>query len=130
MVHEKFTAEEIAKYRAQYPGVVVIAHPECPEDVINASDFAGSTQQMIEYVEKDKPSKVVLITECSMSDNIQAAHPEMQLVRPCQLCPHMKKITLPKILDCLQNETGEVFVDPAIAERARHPIQRMLDMSK
>lgn len=130
MVHERFTPEEIAKYRRQYPGVVVIAHPECPPEVIEASDFAGSTQQMIEYVEKDKPAKVVLITECSMSDNIQAAHPEMQLVRPCQLCPHMKKITLPKILDCLQNETGEIFVDAAIAARAVVPIQRMLEMSK
>ncbi len=130
MVHERFTPEEIAKYRRQYPGVVVIAHPECPPEVIEASDFAGSTQQMIDYVEKDKPSKVVLITECSMSDNIQAAHPEMQLVRPCQLCPHMKKITLPKILECLQNETGEVFVDPAIAARAKLPIDRMLEMSK
>ncbi len=130
MVHEKFTPEEIAAMRIKYPGVVVIAHPECPPDVIAASDFAGSTQQMIEFVEKDKPAKVMLITECSMSDNIQAAHPEMQLVRPCQLCPHMKKITLPKILDCLQNETPEVFVDPAIADRARLPIERMLELSK
>lgn len=130
MVHEKFTPEEIAAMRVKYPGVVVIAHPECPPEVIEASDFAGSTQQMIEFVEKDKPAKVMLITECSMSDNIQAAHPEMQLVRPCQLCPHMKKITLPKILDCLQNETPEVFVDAAIADRARLPIERMLEMSK
>lgn len=130
MVHEKFTPEEIADMRVKYPGVIVIAHPECPPDVINASDFAGSTQQMIEYIEKDKPARVMLITECSMSDNIQAAHPEMQLVRPCQLCPHMKKITLPKILDCLQNESNEVFVDVAIADRARLPIERMLELSK
>lgn len=130
MVHERFTPDEIALYRAKYPGVVVIAHPECPPEVIAASDFAGSTQQMIEYVEKDKPAKVVLITECSMSDNIQAAHPEMQLVRPCQLCPYMKMITLPKILDCLQNESGEIFVDAAIADRARLPIERMLEMSR
>lgn len=130
MVHERFTPEEIAEMRIKHPGVVVIAHPECPPEVIEASDFAGSTQQMIEYVEQDKPAKVMLITECSMSDNIQAAHPEMKLVRPCQLCPHMKKITLPKILDCLQNETGEVFVDPAIADRARLPIERMLELSK
>lgn len=130
MVHERFTPEEIAAMRIKHPGVVVIAHPECPPEVIEASDFAGSTQQMIDYVEQDKPAKVMLITECSMSDNIQAAHPEMKLVRPCQLCPHMKKITLPKILDCLQNETGEVFVDPAIADRARLPIERMLELSK
>jgi quinolinate synthase len=130
MVHEKFTPEEIAQMRVKYPGVIVIAHPECPPEVINASDFAGSTQQMIEYIEKDKPAKVMLITECSMSDNIQAAHPEMKLVRPCQLCPHMKKITLPKILDCLQNESNEVFVDAAVADRARLPIERMLELSK
>jgi quinolinate synthase len=130
MVHEKFTPEEINAMRVKYPGVVVIAHPECPPEVIAASDFAGSTQQMIEYIDKDKPAKVMLITECSMSDNIQAARPEMQLVRPCQLCPHMKKITLPKILSCLQDESPEVFVDPAIADRARLPIERMLEMSK
>ena len=130
MVHEKFTASEVAAYRIKYPGVVVIAHPECPPEVIAEADFAGSTQQMIDYVEKDKPARVVLITECSMSDNIQAAHPEMQLVRPCQLCPYMKMITLPKILDCLRNETGEVFVDPAIAARAKLPIDRMLELSK
>jgi quinolinate synthase len=130
MVHERFTPEEIAMYRAKYPGVVVIAHPECPPEVIEASDFAGSTQQMIDYVEKDKPAKVVLITECSMSDNIAAANPNMELVRPCQLCPHMKKITLPKILDCLLNETGEVFVDAEIAARAIKPINLMLEMSK
>ena len=130
IVHERFTAEEVRSYRLKYPGVVVIAHPECPPDVIAESDFAGSTQQMIDYVENDKPSKVVLITECSMSDNIAAAHPEMELVRPCQLCPYMKMITLPKILACLQNETGEIFVDPTIADRARVPINRMLEMSK
>lgn len=130
IVHEKFTPEEIHAMRIKHPGVVVIAHPECPPDVIAAADFAGSTQQMIEFVEKDKPGKVMLITECSMSDNIQAAHPEMQLVRPCQLCPYMKMVTLPKILACLKDESPEVFVDAAIADRARLPIERMLEMSK
>ncbi len=130
IVHEKFTVADITAARAKYPGVVVLAHPECPADVINAADHAGSTQQMIDYVEGQKPARVMLITECSMSDNIQAAHPEMELVRPCQMCPHMKRITLPKILECLQNETPEIFVDPAIAARAIIPIQRMLDLSK
>ena len=130
MVHERFTPKDITDMRAKYPGVVVLAHPECPPEVLDASDYTGSTQQMIEYVEGKKPPRVMLITECSMSDNIQAAHPEMQLVRPCQLCPHMKRITLPKILECLQNESNEVFVDPIIAARAIVPIQRMLDMSK
>lgn len=130
MVHVRFTAEEINAMRVKYPGVVVIAHPECPPDVIAASDFAGSTQQMVDFIDKDKPAKVMLITECSMSDNLAAINPGMELVRPCQLCPHMKKITLPKIYECLLNETGEVLVDPAIADRARKPIQRMLDLSK
>lgn len=116
--------------RIKHPGVYVLAHPECPPDVLAESDYTGSTQQMVDYIESEKPSRIVLITECSMSDNIAAAHPEMELVRPCQLCPHMKKITLPKILACLQNETGEVFVDSAIADRARKPIERMLELSK
>lgn len=130
MVHVRFTAEEINAMRVKYPGVVVIAHPECPPDVIAASDFAGSTQQMVDFIDKDKPAKVMLITECSMSDNLAAINPGMELVRPCQLCPHMKKITLPKIYECLKNETGEVLVDLTIADRARKPIQRMLDLSK
>lgn len=129
MVHELFTADDVAQFRARYPGVVVLAHPECPPDVLEAADYAGSTQQMIEYVEGEKPARVVLITECSMSDNIAAAHPEMELVRPCQMCPHMKKITLPKILKCLQDEQPEVLIDPAIAEKAVIPINRMLELS-
>lgn len=129
MVHERFTADDIAQFRERYPGVVVLAHPECPQDVLQAADYAGSTQQMIEYVEGEKPPRVVLITECSMSDNVAAAHPEMELVRPCQLCPHMKRITLPKILDALQNEQPEVLVAPDIAEKARVPIERMLELS-
>lgn len=129
IVHERFTPEEIAAYRARYPGVVVMAHPECPPEVIAASDYAGSTQQMIDYVEGEKPARVVLITECSMSDNIAAAHPEMELVRPCQLCPHMKRITLPKILAALQTEAPEVVIDPEIAARARVAVDRMLALS-
>lgn len=129
IVHERFTPEEIATYRARYPGVVVMAHPECPPEVIAASDYAGSTQQMIDYVEGEKPARVVLITECSMSDNIAAAHPEMELVRPCQLCPHMKKITLPKVLEALQTEQPEVIIDPDIAARARIAVDRMLALS-
>ena len=129
MVHERFTPEEIAAYRVRYPGVVVLAHPECPPEVLAAADYTGSTQQMIEYVDGEKPARVVLITECSMSDNIAAANPGMELVRPCQLCPHMKKITLPKILKTLQDEGPEVTVDPAIAARAKLAVDRMLEMS-
>jgi quinolinate synthase len=127
-VHERFTPEEIKQYRARYEGIQVIAHPECPPEVLAEADFTGSTQDMINYVKNEKPARVVLITECSMSDNIAAAHPEMELVRPCQMCPHMKRITLPKILECLQNESPEVLLEPEIAERSRIPIQKMLDI--
>ena len=128
-VHEKFTAEDIIQFRERYEGVQVIAHPECPPEVLAEADFTGSTQQMIDFVEGEKPERVVLITECSMSDNIAAAHPEMELVRPCQLCPHMKKITLPKILEALQTESPEVLIDEELAARAVIPVQKMLDLS-
>lgn len=127
-VHEKFTPEDIIGFRQRYEGVVVLAHPECPPEVLAEADYTGSTQDMINYVEGEKPSRVVLITECSMSDNIAAAHPEMELVRPCQMCPHMKRITLPKILKALQTEEPEVLLDPVLAERSRIPIQKMLDI--
>jgi len=129
MVHERFTPEDIKRYREMYDGVTVLAHPECPQDVLAEADYTGSTQQMIDYVEGEKPNRVVLITECSMSDNIAAAHPEIELIRPCQMCPHMKKITLPKILTTLRDETPEVILDPEIAERSLIPTQKMLDVS-
>lgn len=128
-VHEKYTAQDILNFRARYEGVIVLAHPECPPEVLAEADYTGSTQDMINYVEGEKPSRVVLITECSMSDNIAAAHPEMELVRPCQMCPHMKRITLPKILAALQTEGPEVLLSPELAERSRIPIQKMLDLS-
>lgn len=128
-VHEKFTAQDIIDFRERYEGVQVIAHPECPPEVLAEADFTGSTQQMIDFVEGEKPTRVVLITECSMSDNIAAAHPEMELVRPCQLCPHMKRITLPKILEALQTESPEVLIDDKLAERAVIPVQKMLNLS-
>jgi len=128
-VHEKFTPEDIIQFRERYEGVTVLAHPECPPEVLAEADYTGSTQQMIDYVEGEKPSRVVLITECSMSDNIAAAHPEMELVRPCQMCPHMKRITLPKILKALQTEEPEVIMDKDIAARSLIPIQKMLDLS-
>ena len=128
-VHERFTADDIIQFRERYEGVQVIAHPECPPEVLAEADFAGSTQQMIDFVENEKPARVVLVTECSMSDNIAAAHPEMELVRPCQMCPHMKKITLPKILEALQTEKPEVIIDPELAERAVIPVNKMLELS-
>jgi len=125
-VHERFTAADIEGFRAAHPGVVVLAHPECPPEVVAHSDFAGSTSGMIAFVSKNRPKKAVLVTECSMSDNVAVDFPETEFVRPCNLCPHMKRITLPKILHSLETMTEEVKLDPAIAGRARKSVERML----
>lgn len=125
-VHERFTAEEIRDYRAAHPGITVLAHPECPPEVIAEADFAGSTAAMIDYVGDHKPSRVVMITECSMSDNVAVEHPDVEFVRPCNLCPHMKRITLDGILHSLQTMSHEVIVPAEIAARAKKPIDRML----
>jgi quinolinate synthase len=125
-VHERFTAAEIRELRATHPGIVVLAHPECPPDVVAEADFAGSTAAMVDYVDHKRPPRVVLMTECSMSDNVAALHPEIEFVRPCNLCPHMKQITLPKIRAALQSMQYEVTIDPAIAGRARLAVERML----
>ena len=125
IVHAQFTAKAITSIRKNTPRLKIIAHPECPPDVIKASDFAGSTGGMIKYVENNQPKKVMMVTECSMSDNIQVENPNVEFIRPCNLCPHMKKITLPKILDCLENETGEIIMDKEIIEKAKIPVERM-----
>ena len=125
MVHDQFNEKEIHDIRSKNPGIKIIAHPECPPDVIKASDFAGSTGGMIKYVKDNQPKKVMMVTECSMSDNIQVENPNVEFIRPCNLCPHMKKITLPKILDCLENETGEIVIDKEIIEKAKIPVERM-----
>jgi quinolinate synthase len=125
-VHERFTAAEIRTLREQHPGVVVLAHPECPPDVVAEADFAGSTAAMSNYVDTKRPARVVLVTECSMSDNVAVGHPEIEFVRPCNLCPHMKRITLPKIRRALETMHPEVTVDPAVAPAARRAIERML----
>jgi len=125
-VHERFTAQQIRDYRAANPGIVVLAHPECPPEVVAEADFAGSTAAMIGYVGDHHPERVILITECSMSDNVAAENPGTQFVRPCNLCPHMKRITLEGILHALETMTTEVVIDPVIAARARAPIDRML----
>ena len=129
-VHERFSASYIQELRAEHPGVVILAHPECDPDVLAASDYVGSTAQMQDYVTDKKPKRVILITECSMSDNLYVENPELEFIRPCQLCPHMQRITLPKILHSLQTMTTQVEVDPAIATAARRAIQNMLDLSK
>jgi quinolinate synthase len=125
-VHERFTAAEIRSLRADHPGVIVLAHPECPPEVVAEADFAGSTAAMAHYVDSKHPARVVLVTECSMSDNIAASHPEIDFVRPCNLCPHMKRITLPKIRRALETMRHAVEVDPAVAVNARRAIERML----
>ncbi len=125
-VHELFTADDIHQLRENYPGVTVLAHPECPPDVVEAADFAGSTAVMSDYVGKKRPSRVVLLTECSMSDNVAVHHPDVEFVRPCNLCPHMKRITLGNIRKALEEGRHEVTVDPAIAADARRAVERML----
>ena len=125
-VHERFTAEELRGYRQANPGIQIIAHPECPPGVLEEADFVGSTSGMIDWVKKQRPRQVVMVTECSMSDNVAAETPETEFVRPCNLCPHMKRITLENIRDSLRDMKHEVTVDPEIARRARTAVERML----
>jgi len=127
-VHERFTAEELRSYRADNPGLVIIAHPECPPDVLAEADFTGSTAKMAAFVREQRPDKVLMVTECSMADNVAAGLPEVEFVRPCNLCPHMKRITLPNILDSLLTMREEIDIDPVIAERARHSVERMVSL--
>ena len=127
-VHERFTAEDIRELKAAWPDAEILAHPECPAEVLEESHVAGSTAAMNDYVIQKKPKRVVLITECSMADNVAADAPETEFVRPCNLCPHMKRITLENIRDCLRDMKFEVTVDPAVAERARLAVQRMVDL--
>ena len=125
-VHEQFTAADIRELRESYPGAVVLAHPECPPEVVAEADFAGSTADMIGYVGKNRPARVALVTECSMSDNVSVQYPDIEFVRPCALCPHMKRITLGKIRRALETMQGEVTIDPAVAAPARRAVERML----
>ena len=125
-VHERFTAADICGFRESNPGVVVLTHPECPPEVVAEADFSGSTSAMIGYVGKHHPKRVVLVTECSMSDNVAVEFPDVDFVKPCNLCPHMKRITLPKILHSLETMTTEVLVDSVIAARAKKAVERML----
>jgi quinolinate synthase len=124
-VHERFTGEEIAGVREAQPGIVVLAHPECPPDVLAAADFVGSTTAMLDYVALHRPSHVAMITECSMAGNVGEAFPDIEFMQPCNLCPHMKRITLPKILHALERLEPRIEIDPAIAGRARRAVERM-----
>ena len=130
-VHERFTGAQIRAYREGDPSLLVLAHPECPPDVLAEADYVGSTSGMIGYVaarEHEKP-RVVMITECSMASNVSGNFPGIEFLRPCNLCPHMKRNTLPKVLHSLQTMQHEVTVDPAIAARARRAVDRMLEVS-
>ncbi len=130
IVHEQFTAKEINEIKDQNPGIVVIAHPECPPDVINVSDFTGSTTGMSEYVKNNQPKKVMMVTECSMSDNVQVENPQVEFIKPCNLCPYMKKITLPKILDCLKKGSNEIIIPNNLMEKARLSVERMTSIGR
>ena len=125
-VHERFTPDDIHQIRRDYPGVTVLAHPECPPPVVDAADYAGSTAQMVDFVGRQLPRRVALITECSMSDNVAQQFPETEFVRPCNLCPHMKRNTLGTIRRALETMTHQVTIDPDVAERARAAVDRML----
>ena len=127
-VHERFTGEELRAYRDAEPGVKIIAHPECPQDVIAEADYTGSTAKIINWVKENHPPKVLLVTECSMADNVASETPDIDYVKPCNLCPHMKRIQLPKILDSLVYMREEVTIDEAIAQRARQSVERMVNL--
>ncbi|HFB54982.1 MAG TPA: quinolinate synthase NadA [Hellea balneolensis] len=127
-VHARFDADDIKDMRARWPGVVVLAHPECPPDVVAESDFTGSTKAMSDYVSDNKPKNVVLLTECSMSDNVAMANPDVEFVRPCNLCPHMKRITLQNIYDCLVHGKHEVKISKRVAKKARRAVERMINL--
>ncbi|MGJ5012058.1 quinolinate synthase NadA [Bradyrhizobium oligotrophicum] len=125
-VHERFSADDVRTLRDNHPGVTVLAHPECPPEVVAEADFAGSTAAMSDFVGARRPVRVALLTECSMSDNVAVLHPDIEFIRPCNLCPHMKRITLKNIRHALETNTHEVTIDPAMAERARRAVERML----
>ncbi len=129
-VHERFTAADISQYKQQYSDIEVLAHPECPPDVLAAADFVGSTAGMIDHLGSSSAVRVVMITECSMSDNVAVEFPQIEFIRPCALCPHMKRITLPKILRALQTMEHQIEIEPAIAESARRAVRRMVELGK
>jgi quinolinate synthase len=127
-VHERFTGAELRIYREADPSVQIIAHPECPPDVLAEADFTGSTAHMINWVREQRPKRLVMITECSMADNVRAELPDVEMLRPCNLCPHMKRITLANILDSLLTLREEVTINPAVAVKARQSVERMINL--
>ncbi|HRO15179.1 MAG TPA: quinolinate synthase NadA [Paracoccus sp. (in: a-proteobacteria)] len=130
IVHEQFTVQDLRDFRSWHPGLRIIAHPECPPDVVAEADFTGSTGGIQDWVQREKPAQVMLVTECSMASNISDALPGVEFLGPCNMCPHMQKITLEKVLWSLHSMTGAVEVDPTIARPARQAVQRMIDLSR
>ena len=130
IVHERFSAQEIEDIKKQNPGIIVLTHPECPPEVIAASDFTGSTSGMSKYVKEKQPKKVMLVTECSMSDNVQVENPNVQFIKPCNLCPYMKTISLPKVLECLEKETNEILIPEIIIKKAQRAVERMVAVGR
>jgi len=130
IVHEKFSAQEIKEIKKQNPDIKVLTHPECPPEVIAASDFTGSTSGMSKYVKNNQPKKVMLVTECSMSDNVQVDNPNVQFIKPCNLCPYMKTISLPKILECLEKETNEILIPEVVIKKAQRAVERMVAVGR
>jgi len=130
IVHEKFSAQEIKDIKKQNPGIKILTHPECPPEVIAASDFTGSTSGMSNYVKKNQPKKVMLVTECSMSDNVQVNNPNVRFIRPCNLCPYMKRISLQKVLECLEKETNEILIPEIIIKKAQRAVERMVAVGR
>ena len=128
IVHERFTPEEIREYRKNYPGIVVLAHPECPPEVVAEADYTGSTSKMSNYVRDKQPKKVLMVTECSMSDNVAIENPDVEMIKPCNLCPYMKKITLQGIYNSLINGTDEVKLTDAVMDKARLSIKKMIEV--
>lgn len=126
-VHERFTPQQLEDYRASYGDLTIIAHPECPPDVLEVADFVGSTAQMSRFVETRRPKRVLMVTECSMSDNVAADVPDVEFIRPCNLCPHMKRITLANIYEALEKLEPRVEIDPRVADKARDAVERMLE---
>ena len=130
IVHERFSAQEIEDIKKQNPGILILTHPECPPEVIAASDFTGSTSGMSNFVKENQPGKVMLVTECSMSDNVEVENPNVQFIKPCNLCPYMKTISLSKILECLEKETNEILIPEIISKKAQKAVERMVAIGR
>ena len=129
-VHERFTGDELRMYRQDMDDIYILAHPECPPDVLEEADFVGSTSGMVRHLAERRPQHVVMVTACSMSDNVAVEFPEIEFVRPCNLCPHMKQIALQKIHTSLETMQYEVTVEASVAYRARQAVERMLAIGR